>query len=388
MTTWEDLNRLIRVIARPRLDPGRNAILERFLGLDVPWGPLIQLAETEGVAGFLHSHLAGKNIPVSVRKRLANHFAEIRRSGQRMISEAAALSAALEQKGLSVIALQGLSILDLYAEPGLRPLGDMDLLARPDQKEAVKAALQERGYRVSGGVYPDIFYRDGLWIDLHTHVLNLERIETRTYLFPRDLSALWVRAKPMFTPHSGILRPDPWDNFVLLSVHALKHGYLRILWIADLNMILTHTATSSNGWYRVIERARFWCQEKTTLYGLIILEGTLGVRVPGWVKQALGSQKLNPAENYLLRLKLNGFSSQEYGIFLWLFAVDGFSRRIRYLFETLFPKPPIMDQIYSHRPAHRPLARRVHRMLEAGSTLWQNGRRAVRISLRKAAPRR
>ena len=173
------------------------------------------------------------------------------------------------------MALQGLTLFQIYKKPGLRPMGDMDLLIKADAFPRVVSLLQDIGFHIPNPVYPKNLFKNGLWLDIHTHILNLDRIRSRQYIFPWDLSDLWHRALPLFKRSKGLLRPDPLDNFIVLAAHTLKHSYSRMIWIVDLNESLRVSISNPQKWDQLVERTKFWKQEKTILYGFTILEGIL-----------------------------------------------------------------------------------------------------------------
>ena len=387
MIPWPDVYLLIKTLSRIRLRSADTAYLSSFLRKpDIPWKTVVRVAEMQGVAGLMYYHLgrfrAFQSAYGSAFRRLKAMYQQIREENITCLSDAERISEHLEASESSAMVLQGLSVLKRYRYPGLRPMGDMDILVRPEDRACVIVELHHCGFRVSNPVYPNIFYNGRSWLDLHTHVLNLDRIEAREYLFPKELSALWSRAKPFFRNSRGLLRPDSYDAVILQAAHALKHGYSRMIWLVDLNEMLASLICSGKDWQRLIERSRFWHQQKVVLYALIILEGTLDMVLPAWVKSALGGRKLKGIEKHLLRLKINGFSSSEYCMALWMFAIRGFPNRLRFLYETLFPRPEVMDQIYI-RSRRRPSRMvRVNRALKAAGLLRRNLQRVARFSFR------
>ena len=390
MINWQDLSRLIRTVSRIRLHPSDISYLSEFLANNtIPWDQLIRMAEMEGVAGLMYYHLSGfhtfRTVHGPASMRLKKIYRKIRDENIESLSEAERISSHLEASGFSAMVLQGLPVLRRYRYPGLRPMGDMDILVRPDEKACVIDLLQNRGFTAKNPVYPNILYGGGLWLDIHTHVLNMDRIEAREYLFPKELSSLWQRAKPFLRGSKGLLRPNPYDGFILQAAHALKHSYHRMIWLVDLGITLESLIQSKNDWTKLIKRCRFWHQEKVVLYTLIVLEGILGFEILNEVKSELGFQKLNRIEKYLLRLKVNGFSSSEYCMALWFFAISGFRKRLEFINETLFPKQDIMDQIYSRDHRHPSFWLQIKRGGKAAEILWQNLYRAIRFSFQRGS---
>jgi len=180
-----------------------------------------------------------------------------------------------------------------------------------------------------------------------------------------DLSALWSRALPLFKSSTGILNPDPVDNFVLLSLHALKHSYARKIWLIDLYESLQGIVSQADGWNRLIKRARYWQQERIVNYGLTVLEGILGFDIPEWVKEKLKFEQLGPIEKYLLRLRIKGFNRPEYYIALWFLSIKGIRNRLEFMRETAFPQDNTMEQIYLKSSKNNRFARWIGRMIQS-----------------------
>lgn len=318
------------------------------------------LAVDEGVAGWLFCRLVDRVDrldPVDPVDRMPDAFVAILRAAyhentRRTLGQTAGagfLDRAFGRAGLRVMAIQGLTLLSIYRDPGRRPLGDLDFLIRPEDRPGVQDVLIACGYRAVPR-YPDLYVKAGLIIDLHTHPMNLDRIRSRRYLFPEGIEPLWESAVPLFDPEGGLLQPDPFDNFVLLSAHALKHSYSRLIWLVDLYE--SAKGWKDEEWNALVDRARFWHQERVVLYGLMLVQILFGPKPPDKVLKQLGIEKIHPIEKGLIRWKGDGFSSDLLCMVLWLFCIEKTADRFRFLQETVFPKEDVLRQIY-YRPSGR-----------------------------------
>jgi hypothetical protein len=374
----------LRCISKLRLRQADIAYIVNFLKKDENWERLLLLAEKEGVAGLLYHHVKNLDLvchlPQSVARRLENIYRGITNNTLGIIMEVRALSARLAQTWIPVLVLQGVSIIKLYRDPGLRPLGDIDLMVEPQHKERLKELLKESGYKALYPTYPDILCKTNVLIDIHTHILNLERIQSRRYLFPEDLAPMWERAVPFSDGSDGLLRLDPYDNFIALGAHTLKHSYSRLIWLADLHESLMKLTIRPGGWEKLVEYARFWRQEKVILYSLLIIEGVFSIKYPGWVKSEFGINRLRILEKYVIRLKLKGLPTEDICDSLCLFAIKEFRHKIRFLKETLFPKAEIMAQIFPHELSKGRGFVIAKRTAQAIHLFWLNLRHALRAS--------
>ncbi len=123
---------------------------------------------------------------------------------------------------------------------------DVDLLVPRDDHQRALAALGAAGWRVvrPGGPdrYDTVLAHDevpSLLLELH---FGLEGSSHRVTAL--DPGTLWAHRRPLEVAGSAAfgLRPD--DELVVLASHAGKphHGFVRLMWIADLAMIVDEAA--------------------------------------------------------------------------------------------------------------------------------------------------
>jgi hypothetical protein len=122
----------------------------------------------------------------------------------------------LRSAGIEPIIFKGWSIARLYPEQGSRPYGDIDILVRPEDREAVKELLNE----------PEM--RD-CWVDLHDRLSELN---------DRKIDDLFERSQLVSLGDEQIRILAPEDHFGLLAIHLLRHGAWRPLWLCDIGIAL------------------------------------------------------------------------------------------------------------------------------------------------------
>lgn len=385
MVSQLEMSRFLGCIARNHLRPADIELLSDFLKKDVNWKLLLLLAARERVAGFLYYHLKdlNKDPPEELKTHAENAYLKTKFYSLAVVSEARALSNRFDQARLPVTALQGLSVLNLYKDPGLRPLGDIDLMVLPGRRQRLEDLLQQAGYRVKVPAYPELMFKDGIWVDIHTHILNIDRIKSRRYLFPENLAPMWENTLPLFEDHpNGLLCLAPFDNFIALCAHALKHSYSRLIWLVDLHEYLLRLTDNSDGWESLAARARFWGQERVVCYVLMLLKSIFSLNVPLPVQRTFGFYRLSILEKYILGLKLKGFSSPILCKALWLANIKRPGDQLKFVKETVFPKDEVMAQIAHDRLWTGRKSNRAGRILEVFS-LGKDLYRALRFSFRQ-----
>jgi hypothetical protein len=139
----------------------------------------------------------------------------------------------LRSFGVEPVLVKGWAIARRYPEPGLRPYCDLDLCVLPDHYAAAKAALSSP--EIEGGTV-DLHLGFGKFYERHT-----DQVFARSQLV--GLGNLEVR----------VLGPE--DELRFLCLHALRHGAVRPLWVADIAVLL-ETLTDDFDWDRCLSGSR------------------------------------------------------------------------------------------------------------------------------------
>lgn len=130
--------------------------------------------------------------------------------------EIARLFSLLRAAGIEPILVKGWAAARYYAEPSLRPWGDIDLLARPEQYDAARAALQQLG-------------PDARAVDLHCRFTELE---------DRSVGSLYARSRLIECGGTHVRVLGAEDHFGLLCLHLLRHGGWKPVWLCDVGAAL------------------------------------------------------------------------------------------------------------------------------------------------------
>jgi hypothetical protein len=168
----------------------------------------------------------------------------------------------LTDVGLEPVVFKGPAVAARYPDPGLRPMDDIDLLLpRADHQHALDA-LGRAGWQVTragdGDHYDTVLtHHDIPSFLLEVHYGLEDASERPTAL---DSDRLWAQRQPLEcvgTPAFGL---PPAEELVVLAAHAGKphHRFVRLVWMADLTMIVGHAETHDIAidWDRVLAVAR------------------------------------------------------------------------------------------------------------------------------------
>jgi len=118
----------------------------------------------------------------------------------------------LREAGVEPLLIKGWSNARLYPEAGLRPFGDIDLVARPEQVAAAERVI---------GRHPDPNFP----IDLHTRAAHFEVL---------DPEEMFARSQIVSMGEVEVRIPGPEDHLRQITLHMLCHGAWRPLWLCDI----------------------------------------------------------------------------------------------------------------------------------------------------------
>ena len=247
--------------------------------------------------------------------------------------------------GLEPVVFKGPAVACRYPEPGLRPMGDIDLILPPELHQLGLAALQQAGWTIVRPAdqrrYETVLaHQDvpGLYAELHREL-------DVWYHRPNRLRAqtLWRRRiaiNCLGTPAFG-LRPE--DEVVALAAHAGKpyHYFSRLIWSVDLAVV--DEAARAGGreldWDLVLGLADAW-RCRTVVAVALLHAARLGVAVPPELTGLAGSAVRRAALAPLLD-------------FEWpvLERNDGLRNRLRYALVDEWPRRLVL---FAGSPAPAP----------------------------------
>lgn len=110
------------------------------------WWTALLLAESHGVAGLMHE--ACGLAPPAVRQVLREIYIGQLARGRAAQAQWEEIEATHARAGIAVVPLKGLDLLErCYPDPGVRHVGDLDILVAPDRVEESRRICVRLGYR-------------------------------------------------------------------------------------------------------------------------------------------------------------------------------------------------------------------------------------------------
>jgi len=225
------------------------------------WNALANQAHLEGVGPLLYWTLSrsGKfsSLPAETRDFLRFSYAGTSIKNQQIFKELELLSRLFQDAGIAVVALKGVCLaLTVYPDPGLRSMGDLDLLVSNEKLAAAVDIVKSLGYQV---VYPEASagLRDLLNHEIclkksgaHPITLELHRglVADKTYSYSVPVNWFWEQTellKPLSSKmcFENLLMLTPEAQVLYAAGHAmLQHGGSNTIlrWFYDADRLIRH----------------------------------------------------------------------------------------------------------------------------------------------------
>jgi hypothetical protein len=120
------------------------------------------------------------------------------------------------QAQVEAVLAKGWATAGLYADRALRPFGDLDICVRPEHFESAEEVLSA----------PDA---SDCWVDLHKHFSEIDE---------RTIDEIFARSRMVSLGGERIRILGLEDQLALSSIHLLKHGAWRPLWLCDVGVMI------------------------------------------------------------------------------------------------------------------------------------------------------
>ncbi len=348
------------VRSEPRLRPGEVRLMklltrvsdvdmgaiEETLGDNIRWDRISHTALKLGAAPLFYYHLNALNTPGletdGCLEAFRTAYFQTMANNLYLAHEFDQLVERLSEAGIAVMALKGMALCrTLYPSPALRPMVDIDLLAKPDDLDGVFEVVQHLGYPA-----PEP-YRHGQRTEGHYHLHCIKQGavpvileihwglgEPRRYRI--DEVGIWSRAQA--SPHGPYLEMSDDDTFLYLAMHFFKHFlFKRLSWLCDLH---EWTRQREINWDRVAERARSQSLATFLGYTLTMLEDFYEEKLPLDAATVAGTGPIrkNLLDWYLREYPMLAPDERHTWLHRRLFAfasIDRLSDRLRFTWDAL-----------------------------------------------------
>jgi Uncharacterised nucleotidyltransferase len=305
---------LLLCIARRNLDPETALRLRDLVTSPFDWEHLREIAAEHRLLPLLALHVTSHCadlVPSEVLQTLRTALFENRESNLYLILELVRVLKRFKSAGIEALSFKGPVLGQIaYEDIGLRQAGDLDILIQPKDFHRAAEVLRELAYtmepqltRAQQKSHLRFHCEIQFMKEDHFSVVDLHwGITPKT--FPLALTAndfLSNRKTVHLAGHSIETLTDE-DLIFYLSVHAAKHCFRKLEWIATLAELVRRDSQLS--WATVKQRAVNAKAERIVCLALMTVESLYGLSAPKEFAALAGSTELQQTAGNILQFLL------------------------------------------------------------------------------------
>lgn len=261
----------------------------------VEWEAVLRLADHHGTSSLLYQNLSRLRdiVPSPALAALRQDYERNVHKSLFLARELIRILDCIDAIGVEVVPYKGIVMSEVYyGDMALRRAGDMDLFVRGRDVGRIKNAVRVLGYTQRVAIPEDAeqdYIASGYECTFDSpagkNLLELQwALQPRFYAVDFDMEGLFERAVHAEVAGRAVKTPSPEDLLLVLSVHAAKHVWGRLIWLCDIVQILKR---ENLNWDWVQARARQFGVERILHVTLLLANRLLTAPIPAPIERAI-----------------------------------------------------------------------------------------------------
>jgi hypothetical protein len=327
------------------------------------WDAVVLLAEQQGTSSLVYQNLEplANMVPSAALAGLRQRYERNIHKSLFLTRELMRILDCLDSHRIEVIPYKGVVLSETYyGDLAMRQPGDMDLFVCKQDLGRIKSAVRELGYtprfaipRNAEDDYIAAGYECTFDSPAGQNLLELQwALQPRFYAVDFDMDGLFGRAVHATVAGRDIKTPAPEDLLVVLSVHAAKHVWGRLIWLCDIAQIVKRQCLN---WDWVRAEAHHLGIERILHITLLLANRLLATPIPEAIRDAAMADEAAHALTKQIAISVTegiSYPEQKIAYFRLMMRLrERRSDRLRFLTRLTFtPGPGEWDIIHLPKP--------------------------------------
>ena len=362
-------SQLIRFLAR--LEPGAHIRDKIFFILkkDLKWDRFLDNIRLSGVGGLAYKTVDSDEqikqaIPKVVQDQLRNiYYCTLRRNliFAQALEENVRL---LRAENIELIIFKGLLLAEIvYRDPGMRPMSDIDVMAREEDLKRIDLIFKGIGYSAGVGS------KDGLEVSFNSQrnsILYFRTNKTTVYwhlywhfintlpynraiLDKIDMEKIWKDSGEIELGKICLRTFSLYHQVIYLCLHAMQHSFRPLILLCDINELISQNSQRID-WGVLEQEAREFGLAKHLYYGLYFASKIMELKVPQQVLERLKPKKISVFERKFIDSVLEDKPNFYGGSMVYLGMNENIKDRLEFLLRVILPSRKEMAAIRQKEP--------------------------------------
>jgi hypothetical protein len=235
----------------------------------IRWKLLLDLADRHGTQPLLHQALTDLDgvVPAAEMSVLQQNYQTNLHKALFLSRELIRIVDRLSALGIEALPYKGLALAELaYGDIASRHAGDIDLLIHAGDFPRIRDAVRELSYTphlnfssAEEHAYLKSGYECAFDGAAGPNLLEVQwAIQPRFYAIDFDMDGIFRRAATVTVAGRAMKTPSAEDLLLILSAHAAKHVWGRLVWLCDIARIISLPALNWN-----------WIESQATALGIV-----------------------------------------------------------------------------------------------------------------------
>jgi hypothetical protein len=342
-------SRLLGILADPYPDASQERNARDLLSQRLDGRFFLKQAQKEGVLGLIYYQAKTWNVlaflPDPVREESLQAYYRYAARNTFLAEKIKPLCELFQREQVPLMILKGIALChDIYPSPALRPVTDVDLLVRKEDRGRAEELLREAGYqfvfesskklRAHHRAMNSSFYADAegsFSVHLHWHLVN-NSWPVENIVDAISMDDIWGQARPYSFEGIQVSTLAPHHLLLFLLLHAFLHGSEHLIWLSDI-------AATVHKYGASLDRDLF--RRDTEAWGLSYIAPemlSLTGRIPGkdfsfLIDKNTGAAETLPLKFFSIFLKKN-IRSILLSYLILLFLHKGLKQKLVFLYKT------------------------------------------------------
>ena len=285
-----------------------------LLDSQLDWDAVLLLADHHGTSSLLFHNLEplANIVPPAILASLRQRYERNIHKSLFLTRELIRILDCLDSLRVEVIPYKGVVLSETYyGDMAMRQSGDMDLFVREQDVARIKSAVRELGYTPrlpipenAEAAYIASGYECTFDSPAGKNLLELQwALQPRFYAVDFDMGGLFDRAVNATIAGRSMKTPSPEDLLLVLSVHAAKHVWGRLIWLCDIAQVLRR---DSLNWDWVRAQAHHLGIERILHITLLLANHFLAMPTPAPIRDAAATDKIAHAFTEKIAISITG----------------------------------------------------------------------------------
>jgi hypothetical protein len=261
----------------------------------IDWEAVLRLGDEHGTSSLMYRNLSRLSdvAPPFVLAALRQGYEKNVHKSLFLARELIRILDCLDALAIEAIPYKGVVLSEVYyGDMALRRSGDMDLFVRRPDVARIKRAVRELSYTERVPIPEDAeedFIASGYECSFNSPagqgLLELQwALQPRFYAVDFDMDGLFERAVNVTVAGRRVKTPSAEDLLLVLSVHAAKHVWERLIWLCDIAQILKQ---ENLNWDWVEVRAKEFGIERIVRTTLRLANRLLATPIPEPIEKSI-----------------------------------------------------------------------------------------------------